>query len=196
MCNHIRMCIATIRLLARNHLNKGVSHSPVFHFVTQTPLNIRHLPLNVLEHHMHFGGDSALEIFTPCDRCQNIPLVSYNDLIPRIRAVMSTPCITLSPPDFNFELTEDGAAHNLEVLRRYDFDLGKALKAQENSPLGNGKEFRPTKVLHSVFGLHPLWQRMKDFLKEGSIWLLAKLSEEERQNNIEDALALGNHKEA
>ena len=54
---------------------------------------------------------------------------------------MSTPCITPSPPEFNFELTEDGAAHNLEVLRRYDFDLGKALKAQENSPLGKGKEF-------------------------------------------------------
>ncbi len=81
-----------------------------------------------------------------------------NDLIPRIRAVMSTPCITPSPPEFNFELAEDGAAHNLEVLRRYDFDLGKALKAQENSPLGNGKEFRLTKVLENVFGLHPLWQ--------------------------------------
>ncbi len=64
-----------------------------------------------------------------------------NDLIPRIQAVMSTPCITLSPPEFNFKLTEDGAAHNLEVLKRYGFDLGKVLKAQENSPLGNGKEF-------------------------------------------------------
>jgi hypothetical protein len=101
-----------------------------------------------------------------------------------------------SPPEFNFELTEDGAIHNLEVLRRYDFDLGKALKAQENSPLGNGQEFRPTTVLHDVFGLHPLWQRMKDFLEEGSIWPLAKLSKEEQQNDIEDALAFGNHKGA
>ena len=109
---------------------------------------------------------------------------------------MSTSCITLSPPEFSFEFTEDGAAHNLEVLRCYDFDLGKALKAQENSPLGNGKEFQPTKVLENVFGLHPLWQRMKDFLEEGSIWPLAKLSKEERQNNIEDALAFGNHKGA
>ena len=107
---------------------------------------------------------------------------------------MSTPCITPSPPKFNFELTEDGTAHNLEVLRRYDFDFGKALKVQENSPLGNGKEFRLTTVLHYVFGLHPLWQQMKDFLEEGSIWPLAKLSEEERQKDIEDALAFGNHK--
>ncbi len=40
--------------------------------------------------------------------------------------------------------------------------------AQQDSPLGSGKEFRPTLVLQQVFGLHPLWQRMKDFLKEGS----------------------------
>jgi hypothetical protein len=60
---------------------------------------------------------------------------------------MSTPCITPSPPKFSFEFMEDRAAHNLEVLRRYNFDLGKVLKAQENSPLGNGKEFRLTLVL-------------------------------------------------
>jgi hypothetical protein len=51
--------------------------NPIFHFVAQTPLNIRHLPLNVLEHQMHFGGDSAFASFTPLNRCQNIPLVSY-----------------------------------------------------------------------------------------------------------------------
>ncbi len=107
---------------------------------------------------------------------------------------MSTPCITPSPPKFRFELTEDRAAHNLEVLRRYKFDLGKALKAKENSLLGNDKEFRPTTVLQNVFGLHPLWQRMKDFLEEGSIWPLAELSKKERQNIIEDALTFGNHK--
>ena len=37
---------------------------------------------------------------------------------------------------------------------------------------------------------------MKDLLEEGSIWLLAKLSKEERQKDIEDALAFGNHKGA
>jgi hypothetical protein len=37
---------------------------------------------------------------------------------------------------------------------------------------------------------------MKDFLEEGSIWALAKLSEEEQRKDIEDALAFGNHKGA
>jgi hypothetical protein len=37
---------------------------------------------------------------------------------------------------------------------------------------------------------------MKDFLQEGSIWPLAKLSKEEQQNDKEDAFAFGNHKGA
>ena len=160
-------------------------------------------------------ASSTQQLAQLLDECQNLPYTSThpperdnldipqlssfdwpNGLIPWIQVVMCTPCITPSPPKFSFKFTEDGAAHNIEVLRRYDFDLGKALKAQENSPLGNGKEFQPTTVLQNVFGLHPLWQPMKVFLKEGSIWPLAELSKEEQQNNIEDALAFGNHKGA
>jgi hypothetical protein len=74
--------------------------------------------------------------------------------------------------------------------------LGNALKAQQNSSLGTGKEFRPTSVLQQVFGLHPLWHQMKVFLEEGSNWPLAELSERERRDNIEDALTFGNHKGA
>ncbi len=117
-----------------------------------------------------------------------------NNLIPRIQAVISTPCNTPCPPEFSFEFTDEGAAHNLKVLRPYDFDLGKALKAQQDSPLRSGKEFRPTLVLQQVFSLHPLGQRMKDFLKEGSKWPLSKLSKEEQQKDLDNALTFGNHK--
>jgi hypothetical protein len=109
---------------------------------------------------------------------------------------MGIPCSTPSPPEFSFEFTYEGAAHNLEVLRGYNFDLGKALQAQQNSPLGNGKEFQPTLILQQIFGLHPLWKRMKDFLEEGSKRPLVDLSKEERQKDLEDALAFGNHKGA
>jgi hypothetical protein len=69
----------------------------------------------------------------------------------------SMPCATLTPPEFSFEFTGKGAAHNLEVLRKYNLNLGKALKAQQDSPLGNGKKFNLPSVLQQVFGLHPLW---------------------------------------
>jgi hypothetical protein len=63
----------------------------------------------------------------------------------------------LTPLKFSFEFTDEGAANNLEVLRKYDLNLGKALKAQQDSPLGNRKEFNPPSVLQQVFGCHPLW---------------------------------------
>jgi hypothetical protein len=56
----------------------------------------------------------------------------------------------------------------LEVLRKYNLDLGKALKVQQDSPLGNRIEFKPLSVLQQVFGLHPLWNQMEAFLLKGS----------------------------
>jgi hypothetical protein len=103
------------------------------------------------------------------------------------------PCTTPTPPEFSFKFTDDGAAYILEVLKKYDLDLRKALKVQQDSPLGNRKEFNPPSVLQQVFGLHPLWNRMETFLLEGSKWLLAEISENERQQDLVDALTFGNH---
>jgi hypothetical protein len=70
-----------------------------------------------------------------------------SNLFNETKAVISTPCATPTPPEFSFEFTDKGAAHNLEVLKKYDLNLGKALKVQQDSPLGNGKEFKPPSVL-------------------------------------------------
>ena len=119
-----------------------------------------------------------------------------NDLINKIKKVINTPCDTPSPPEFSFEFTEEGKEHNLAILRKYDFDLGKALEAQQSSPLGYGKEFKPPTVLEQVFGLHPLWQRMKSILANGSKWPLTEISEDDRAKDLQEALTFGNHKGA
>jgi hypothetical protein len=80
-----------------------------------------------------------------------------SNLFNKIKVVLSKPCTTPTPPEFSFKFTEDGAAYNLEVLRKYNLDLGKALTAQQDSPLGNRIEFKPPSFLQQVFGLHPLW---------------------------------------
>jgi hypothetical protein len=77
-----------------------------------------------------------------------------------------------------------------------DLDLGKASKAQKDSPLGNGKEFKPPSVLQQVFGLHNLWNQMEAFLWERSKWPLVKISKNERQQDLVDTLTFGNHKSA
>jgi hypothetical protein len=110
-------------------------------------------------------ASSAQQLAQLLGECQNIPFTSTkppegnnrdiilqpsfdwpSNLFNKIKVVLSTPCATPTPPEFSFKFTDDGAVYNLEVLRKYNLDLGKALKVQQNSPLGNGKEFKP---LHS-----------------------------------------------
>ncbi len=90
-------------------------------------------------------------------------------MISCIKQVLGTlPCNTPSAPEFRFKLSEEAAKQNLEVLRKYDYDLGWALEAQKASPFGPGKEFKPPDILRQVIGLHPLWSRMEDILTHGS----------------------------
>jgi hypothetical protein len=119
-----------------------------------------------------------------------------DDLIDKIKAVMNTTCDTPSPPEFSFEFSDEGKVHNLAVLKKYDFDLGKALEAQQSSSLGYGKEFKPPAVLKEVFGLHPLWKRMEAILTNGSKWPVTKISKDKQQQDLLDALDFKNHKGA
>ena len=116
-----------------------------------------------------------------------------DDLIDCIKQVMGTPCSTPSAPEFKFELLEEATKQNLAVLEKYDYNLGRALEAQQDSPLCPGKEFKPPDVLESVFGHHPLWQCTKDFLNDGSKWPLDKISKGERVKDLNEALTFGNN---
>jgi hypothetical protein len=70
------------------------------------------------------------------------------------------------------------------------------LKANENAPLGYGSEFVTPQELQKVFGLHPLWLQMESILKNGSKWQLVEITEENRQQDLEDVITFGNHKGA
>ncbi len=119
-----------------------------------------------------------------------------NYLVEIIKKIINVPCNTPTAPKFIFELLQTAASHNLDVLSKYQNDISKALEANKSSPLGYGSEFRHPDELQKIFGLHPLWPRMKQILIEESKWLLDKLSKESRQKDLIDALAFGNHKGA
>jgi hypothetical protein len=68
-------------------------------------------------------------------------------MITCIKQVLGTPCNTPSAPEFRFKLSDEAAKHNLEVLRKYGYNLGQALEAQKDSPLGPGTEFKPPDAL-------------------------------------------------
>ena len=112
------------------------------------------------------------------------------------RNVTSLPSNRPANMEFKFFLDQESSQRNFCILQKYNFDLSKALKAQENSPLSYGLEFKSTKVLSSIFALHPTWETMKHILENDSCWPLEELPMAVRLNDLEEALAFGNHKGA
>jgi hypothetical protein len=58
-----------------------------------------------------------------------------------------TVCPQLQQPKFFFKLTPEAAEKNFQVLKRHNMDLGQAISAQKDLPLGYGSEFKPHQVL-------------------------------------------------
>ncbi len=100
-------------------------------------------------------------------------------------------------PEFVFQLCREAALQNLCVLMdRYHGDIGLAIANQQNSPLGYGSEFRPVSLLQPLLHLHPYCTKFEELLTKGSHWPLDIILESDRQANVAEALAFGNHKEA
>ena len=118
------------------------------------------------------------------------------NIVPIIKAIQNTDCPCPSPPLFKFELTKEAAARNFCILTKFNMSIEKALEAQASSPLGYGSEFRKPDTLRPLLQLHPNWERFERLLKNGSDWPLDPISEEEREQDVHEALEFGNHKGA
>ena len=99
-------------------------------------------------------------------------------------------------PEFAFDMSMEAAERNFLLLKKYDGSLAVALQAQGDSPLSMGSEFRPLDVLQTIYGRHPIWERMVSLLKNGSTWPLDPIDEGLRQSDLQEALEFGNHKGA
>ncbi len=100
------------------------------------------------------------------------------------------------PSQFRFEWSADAAAHNWDLLRCHDCDLGSALRAQPFSTLTFGSEFRPAHFLAPLLSSHPLWGRFVDRITDGAAFPLRNISDEDRLSAVRANLARGNHKSA
>lgn len=113
----------------------------------------------------------------------------------KIAQVTSLPSRALQQPLFSFELTLEAAQRNYCVLKKFG-SLEKAIQAQGDSPLSYGSEFRLPPELEPILHLHPNWPQFLRLLTDGSNWPLTDITEEERQADVQEALAFGNHKGA
>ena len=118
------------------------------------------------------------------------------NLIQLAREMVNSSSIEPANPEFSFLLDQESAHKKLCVLKKYDFNLETALDAQKDSPLSYGSEFKSTEILDSIFSRHPNWNRMKLILKKCSSWPMENLPLQEKLNDLQEALAFGNHKGA
>jgi hypothetical protein len=70
-----------------------------------------------------------------------------SDLIDIIQSIRKTVCPQLQQPNFFFELMPEAAKKNFLVLKQHNMDLGQAITAQQDPPLGCGSEFKPPQIL-------------------------------------------------
>ena len=91
----------------------------------------------------------------------NVPEANVwpKDLMKLVKQVIELPIRKPDKPEFVFELTTEAAERNfLLLMKRYGGRLDLALKAQQDSPLGMGSEFRPIDVLQVIYAQHPIWK--------------------------------------
>jgi hypothetical protein len=79
---------------------------------------------------------------------------------------------------------------------KYKGSLTNSLEVQHDSTVGYGSEFCDVKTLLMIFWRYPNWARMSWTLTTGSEWPLKPLNKEHWQEDVNKALAFGNHKGA
>jgi hypothetical protein len=119
------------------------------------------------------------------------------ELISILHQTMATPCQHPSKPIFEFNLSVKAAKKNFIILTCiFGGNLHKALHAQHGSLLSYGSKFKQILILEPIFGFHPSWTKIKTVLIYGLTWSLLLLNDSNQLNNIDDALAFGDHKGA
>jgi hypothetical protein len=100
----------------------------------------------------------------------------------------------MNPPLFIFKRCTLAAAHNAHILRSFNFDLNKVIRAQHPSQISYGSEFRPTATLKKLLSDHPLWSKLKDVLDNGASFSLEDIEDSARKLDLTFHMKRGNHK--
>jgi hypothetical protein len=81
-------------------------------------------------------------------------------------------------------------------LENYNYDVDKAILAQENSQVSYGSEFRNPTILEELLEHHPNWNKLKTILLKGATFPLQHISPKDRKQDLHYHKERGNHKSA
>jgi hypothetical protein len=97
---------------------------------------------------------------------------------------------------FKFEGTTEACLHNAMVLGNFNFDLSKAILAQNKSQVMFGSEFKDPSLLEELLKDHLNWSKLRQILSSGAEFSLEPLSNDDRIQDLEYHLNRSNHKSA
>jgi len=118
------------------------------------------------------------------------------NFIQKIKKIMEDNPKPLSPSPFKYELSNEAAVHNSNILRKYNYDLTRVIAAHPNTELSYGSEFRSPESLQPILQSHRHWNYIKSSLTHGVKAKFKKLSNSTRLDDLKAALKRGNHKSA
>ena len=126
--------------------------------------------------------------------CEN-PFNENNGIVAAIKSLLPDEEI-LEEPVFRFDIGEDSANHNWNLLVENNFDLDKLLNAGHRSVTSFGSEFKCTEKLRILFGGHYRWSKLEQLLTNGVDFPLTKLDDRTRRMDLDVAFRRGNHASA
>ena len=118
-----------------------------------------------------------------------------NDIASKIRDLLKIE-EHLHDPNFKFEVSEEAALFNWNLLQSNNFNFNNLLNQEKKSVTSYGSEFKNSSQLNDLLKSHPQWLDLKDKLNNGSSFPLEEIQEDLRANNIDAAFERGNHKSA
>ena len=113
-----------------------------------------------------------------------------------VRVANCDPVVPVKAP-FEFTNTKEAADHNDKVLAAVDYDLEKLIRANADSTLGYGSEFRTVEQLKPLIGRHPHFSELSRVLEFGMSYVFEReLDSVTKSEELQTLLARGNHQSA
>jgi len=118
-------------------------------------------------------------------------------LLKEITIIAATPSPTPTKSSVRFDVSQEAADHNADLLRTLDFDFQQFFKDQTGSTLAFGSEFRPIAQLSPLLRQHPGFAELTEVLVTGMPYRYSReITEKEREKEVLAMLVRGNHKSA
>eukprot|EP00957_Ditylum_brightwellii_P165736 12618821-Ditylum_brightwellii.AAC.1 len=90
----------------------------------------------------------------------------WKGMIVTIKKIMSTPTKTPSRPEFDFNLNEEFAMRNSNTLKKYGYNMSRAIAGNERTTMWYGLEFRSPDKLRELMSHHAYWNRLDKNMRE------------------------------